>query len=78
MTDPASADLDRLLEAWARDVRLPLAEVDGISRQILAESAPPAPAGLPTSWWRTFAFQMAEVVVETSRPLAARGAGVLG
>ncbi len=37
---------------------------------------PTTPGALPTSWWQTFAVQVAGVVVQASRPPAL--AGILG
>ncbi len=63
MTDPSS--LDTVLTGWAQSVRLADDEADRMRRSIVAR--PGQPAGLPLDWWRTQAFQLANVVVQAHR-----------
>jgi hypothetical protein len=66
----------------------PSSHTDGSTRAPISESAPPtsepapptiesapptAPGVLPTSWWQTFAGQVAGVVVQANRPPALAG-----
>lgn len=50
-------DLDLLLDAWARQHRLPEHRSDAIRRAITTPAAP------SVDWWQSFTGQMADIVV---------------
>jgi hypothetical protein len=63
MTDQPS--LDALLDSWASAVRPDADELERMRRAIVEHPDPPS--GLPNQWWRTLAFQVADIVVQAHR-----------
>lgn len=57
-----SDDLDTLLSAWARTVRIDDAEATVIRRSITRTPAAPSP-----TWWRDFGAQIGDVVARANR-----------
>ncbi|MGH3094972.1 MAG: hypothetical protein ACRDMV_03100 [Streptosporangiales bacterium] len=61
MTMGTSDDLDALLSAWARTVRIDDAEAAAVRQSITRTPTAPSP-----TWWRDFGTQIGNVVVRAS------------